>query len=105
MKYVLTLPTRHSNKMTLLIVFFSYIYSSIISVIVFLVVIATIGELVHLNLKHIRTYVPKLKNKKKESNEDIVRSEINISVEQTPSKKDDNESETETKKKMTAKES
>lgn len=64
------------------------------SAIIFLVIVATVGEVLHLNLKHIRSYVPKLKNKKKESNEDIVRSEINISVEQVPNsdKKSDTDS-------------
>lgn len=63
-----------------------------------MVLFATIGEVLHINLKNIGSVWPKLKNKKKESNEDIVRSEINISMDQVPNKKDDAESQAEKKK-------
>lgn len=57
--------------------------------------ISTFGELVQLNLKHFRTLLPKFKNKRKKSNQDIIHSDINISVERVPSKKEDNESQEE----------
>lgn len=70
-----------------------------------MVLVATITETIQINMKHFTALIPKLRgNKKKESNEDIVRSEVDISVEQVP-KKDEAEKGSETKITKTAKQS
>lgn len=50
--------------------------------------VATVTEIIQLNLKHASSLIPRLNNKKKESNEDIVQSEIDISVDQSPKKEE-----------------